>query len=31
MEKLPKICERLREISMTYAKQEAYSAFVEDH
>jgi cysteine desulfurase len=31
MERLPKICERLREISMTYAKQEAYSAFVEDH
>jgi len=31
MEKLPKICERLREISMTYAKQAAYSAFIEDH
>jgi cysteine desulfurase len=31
MEKLPKICERLREISMTYAKQQAYSAFVEEH
>ena len=31
MEKLPKICERLREISMTYAKQQAYSAFIEDH
>lgn len=29
--KLPAICERLREISMTYSKQEAYSAFVEDH
>jgi hypothetical protein len=22
---------RIREISMTYAKQEAFSAFVEDH
>ena len=29
--KLPAICERLREISMTYAKQEAYSAHIEDH
>lgn len=30
-EKLPKIVERLRGISMTYAKQQAYSAFVEEH
>jgi cysteine desulfurase len=30
-ETLPKIVARLREISMTYAKQEAFSAFVEDH
>jgi cysteine desulfurase len=29
--KLRPIVERLREISMTYAKQEAYSAFIEDH
>ena len=31
MEKLPKIVERIRSISMTYAKQEAFSAFIEDH
>ena len=31
IEKLPKVCKRLREISMTYAKQEAFSAFIEDH
>ena len=31
MEKLPKIVERIRAISMTYAKQKAFSAYVEDH
>ncbi len=31
IEKLPKIVNRIREISMTYAKQEAFSAFIEDH
>ena len=29
IEKLPKIVKRLREISMTYAKQQAFSAFIE--
>jgi cysteine desulfurase len=29
--KLPAIVERLRNISMTYAKQQAYSAFIEEH
>ena len=28
---LQRIVPRIREISMTYAKQEAFSAFVEDH
>jgi cysteine desulfurase len=31
IEKLPKIVERIRSISMTYAKQEAFSAYIEDH
>jgi len=31
IEKLGTIVPRIREISMTYAKQEAFSAFVEDH
>ena len=31
IEKLPKIVDRIREISMTYAKQEAFSAFIEEH
>jgi cysteine desulfurase len=31
IEKTKKIVERLREISMTYATQQAYSAYVEDH
>jgi len=31
IEKLPKIVERIRSISMTYAKQEAFSAFIEEH
>jgi cysteine desulfurase len=31
MSKLEPITKRIREISMTYAKQEAFSAFVEDH
>ncbi len=29
IEKLPKIVQRLREISMTYAKQQAFSTFIE--
>ena len=31
IEKLPKIVERIRNISMTYAKQKAFSAFIEEH
>ena len=31
IEKLPKIVERIRSISMTYAKQEAFSQFIEEH
>ena len=31
IEKLPKIVERIRSISMTYAKQEAFSAYIEEH
>ena len=31
IEKLPKIVERIRGISMTYAKQEAFSAYIEEH
>jgi cysteine desulfurase len=31
IEKLQPIVERIREISMTYAKQEAFSAYIEDH
>jgi len=31
IKKLPKIVERIRSISMTYAKQEAFSAFIEEH
>ena len=31
IEKLPKIVERIRNISMTYAKQEAFSAYIEEH
>ena len=31
IEKLDPIVTRIREISMTYAKQEAFSAFIEDH
>jgi len=31
IEKLPKIVERIRSISMTYAKQQAFSAFIEEH
>jgi cysteine desulfurase len=31
IEKLPKIVDRIRNISMTYAKQEAFSAFIEEH
>ena len=31
IEKLGTIVPRIREISMTYAKQEAFSAFIEEH
>lgn len=31
IEKLKPIVERIREISMTYAKQEAFSVFIEEH
>ena len=31
IEQLQRIVPRIREISMTYAKQEAFSAFIEDH
>ena len=31
IEKLKPIVERIREISMTYAKQEAFSAYIEEH
>jgi cysteine desulfurase len=31
IEKVKSAVERIREISMTYAKQEAFSQYVEDH
>jgi cysteine desulfurase len=31
IKKLKPTVERIREISMTYAKQEAFSAYIEEH